>query len=140
MRTPRRIFLLAQKTGQTNAFFFDGAGHQILSIDIRVETRRRPICRRLIHTDLPDSNVTVEALNDNVVLTGTVASAQEAARAAGSGARALRAAIRRRSSTCSRSPGSEQVMLKVRVAEMQRHDRQAVRHQSRRPRSSAACR
>src|SRR5438045_8702566 len=36
VRTPRRIFLLAQKTGQTNAFFFDGGGHQILSIDIRV--------------------------------------------------------------------------------------------------------
>src|ERR1700685_2127210 len=25
VRTPRRIFLLAQKTGQTNAFFFDPA-------------------------------------------------------------------------------------------------------------------
>ena len=37
VRTPRRIFLLANKTGQTNAFFFDAAGHQILSIDIAVE-------------------------------------------------------------------------------------------------------
>ena len=37
VRTPRRIFLLALKTGQTNAFFFDGAGHQLASIDIRVE-------------------------------------------------------------------------------------------------------
>ena len=37
VRTPRRIFRLANKTGQTNAFFFDGAGRQILSIDIRVE-------------------------------------------------------------------------------------------------------
>ena len=26
VRTPRRIFLLATKTGQTNAFFFDGQG------------------------------------------------------------------------------------------------------------------
>ena len=27
----------ATKIGQTNAFFFDAAGHQILSLDIRVE-------------------------------------------------------------------------------------------------------
>ena len=37
VRSPRRIFLLAAKTGQTNAFFFDAAGKQILSIDIRVD-------------------------------------------------------------------------------------------------------
>src|ERR1700743_1254568 len=29
VRTPRRIFLLAMKTGQTNAFFFDAAGRKI---------------------------------------------------------------------------------------------------------------
>src|ERR1700704_6813120 len=32
VRTPRRIFLMALKVGQTNAFFFDGAGHQLASI------------------------------------------------------------------------------------------------------------
>ena len=37
MRTPRRIFLLANKVGQTNAFFFDANGKQILALDIRVE-------------------------------------------------------------------------------------------------------
>ena len=37
VRTPRRIFLLATKVGQTNAFFFDAQGKQILSLDIRVE-------------------------------------------------------------------------------------------------------
>src|ERR1700690_2033162 len=37
VRTPRRIFLLGLKLGQTNAFFFDANGHQVLSIDIRVE-------------------------------------------------------------------------------------------------------
>src|ERR1700761_1414382 len=37
VRSPPRICLLAQKPGQSNAFFCDGAGHQILSIDIRVE-------------------------------------------------------------------------------------------------------
>ena len=37
VRTPRRIFLLATKVGQTNAFFFDAQGKQILTLDIRVE-------------------------------------------------------------------------------------------------------
>ena len=37
VRSPKRIFLLGLKTGQTNAFFFDGDGHQVLSLDIRVE-------------------------------------------------------------------------------------------------------
>src|SRR5471032_500549 len=37
VRTPRRIFLLANNIGQTNAFFFDAAGRQILALDIRVE-------------------------------------------------------------------------------------------------------
>ena len=37
VKTPRRVFLLGAKTGQSNAFFFDASGHQILSIDIRVE-------------------------------------------------------------------------------------------------------
>src|ERR1043166_178714 len=43
VRTPRRIFLLAMKTGQTNAFFFAAAGHQLLAIPLRVrQDRRRP--------------------------------------------------------------------------------------------------
>jgi len=80
VRTPRRIFLLAQKTGQTNAFFFDAAGHQILSIDIRVERDVTDLAT-MIHTDMPTSNIHVAALNDNVVLTGMVENAGDSSRA-----------------------------------------------------------
>ena len=80
VRTPRRIYLLATKTGQTNAFFFDGAGHQILSIDIRVEKDVTDLAS-MMKSDLPDSAIHVSALNDNVVLSGTVASAMESTRA-----------------------------------------------------------
>src|SRR6201996_8676801 len=58
VRSPRRIFLLAQKTGQTNAFFFDGAGHQILSIDIRVDRDVTDLAA-MIHADMPTSNIHV---------------------------------------------------------------------------------
>src|SRR5438270_7949778 len=37
VRTARRVYLLGMKTGQTNAFFFDAAGHQVLALDIQVE-------------------------------------------------------------------------------------------------------
>src|SRR6201995_1081342 len=57
VRTPLRIFLLAQKTGQTNAFFFDAAGHQILSLDIRVEKDTGDL-GSMIASNLPGSDVT----------------------------------------------------------------------------------
>lgn len=71
VRTPRRIFLLAQKTGQTNAFFFDAAGRQLVSLDIRVEKDTTDLSH-LIHAQFPGSDVTVSALNDNVVLSGRI--------------------------------------------------------------------
>src|SRR5438874_2419703 len=37
VRTSRRVYLLGMKTGQTNAFFFDAAGKQVLALDITVE-------------------------------------------------------------------------------------------------------
>ncbi len=117
VRTPRRIFLLAQKIGQTNAFFFDAQGRQILSVDIRVE-RDVADLSSMIHADLPDSAVKVAALNDNIVLTGTVPNAKDssqaqdlAARFAGDPAKVV---------NMLKIQAHEQVMLKVRVAEVQR--------------------
>jgi pilus assembly protein CpaC len=123
VRTPRRIFLLAQKIGQTNAFFFDGAGHQLLSVDIRVERDVTDLVA-MIHTNLRDSNVRVSALNDNLVLTGTVASAQDAARAQDLAAQFIRTPGSQADPTkivnMLKIGAHEQVLLKVRVAEMER--------------------
>jgi pilus assembly protein CpaC len=117
VRTPRRIFLLAQKIGQTNAFFFDAAGHQILSLDIRVERDVADLAS-MIHADVSDSNVRVAALNDNIVLTGSVANAKDssmaqdlASRFVGDPAKVV---------NMLKVEAHEQVMLKVRVAEVQR--------------------
>ena len=117
VRTPRRIFLLAMKAGQTNAFFFDAAGHQLLSLDIRVEKDVTDL-NHLIRSELPGSAVKVSAMNDNVVLTGKVANAMAsnraqdiAARFAGDPAKVV---------NMLQISGSEQVMLKVRIAEVQR--------------------
>ena len=123
VRTPRRIFLLAQKIGQTNAFFFDGAGHQLLTVDIRVE-RDVSDLMMAIHANFPDSNVKVTALNDNLVLTGTIGSAQDAARAQDLAAQFVRDPGKQVDLTkivnMLKIGGHEQVLLKVRVAEMER--------------------
>lgn len=117
VRTPRRIFLLAQKTGQTNAFFFDAAGHQILTIDIRVERDVTDLAR-MIHTDMPTANIRVAALNDNVVLTGMVENTGDSQRAQDLAARFV--GDPNKVANLLKIDTSQQVMLKVRVAEMNR--------------------
>jgi len=118
VRTPRRIFLLALKTGQTNAFFFDANGHQLAALDIRVEKDVTDLSS-MMRADMPKANIKVSALNDNVVLTGTVASAQESARAQDLAARF--AGDPAKVVNMLKVAASEQVMIRVRVAEMQRN-------------------
>ena len=117
VRTPRRIFLLAMKGGQTNAFFFDAAGRQLASLDIRVERDVTDLAH-LIRQDFPGSDVNVSAMNDNVVLSGKVSSAQESTRAQDVAARF--AGDPAKVVNMLQISGSEQVMLKVRIAEVQR--------------------
>jgi pilus assembly protein CpaC len=117
VRTPRRIFLLGQKTGQTNAFFFDAAGHQMLSIDIRVE-RDVTDLSAMIRADLPNSSIHVAALNDNIVLTGTAQNAGDSSRAQDLAARFV--GDPSKVANLLKISSNEQVMLKVRVAEVQR--------------------
>lgn len=118
VRSPRRIFLLATKSGQTNAFFFDAAGHQILSLDIRVEKDVTDL-GALMKINMPNSAITVSAMNDNVVLGGTVSSAMEASRAV-----ELAASFTgdpKKVVNMLKVAGGEQVLLKVRMAEMDRN-------------------
>src|SRR4029079_8818440 len=118
VRTPRRIYLLGLKTGQTNAFFFDGGGHQLGSLEIRVEKDMTDLSN-MMRTALPGSSIKVAAVNDHVVLTGSVASAQESVRAQDMAARF--AGDPAKVVNMLKVPGSEQVMLRVRIAERQRN-------------------
>ncbi|HMH64469.1 MAG TPA: type II and III secretion system protein family protein, partial [Rhizomicrobium sp.] len=118
VRTPRRIFLLATKVGQTNAFFFDAQGKQILALDIRVEKDVVDL-GALMKASLPNSAIQVQAMNDNVVLTGSVASALESSRAADLAARFTGDA--KKVVNMLGIAGGQQVMLKVRIAEMDRN-------------------
>ena len=118
VRSPKRIFLLGLKTGQTNAFFFDSNNHQILSLDIRVEKDVTDL-GGLMKASLPNSAIKVTAMNDNVILSGSVGSAQESTRAAD-----LAASFTgdpKKVVNMLGIAGGEQVMLKVRIAEMDRN-------------------
>ena len=117
VRTPRRVFLLGVKTGQANAFFFDGAGHQILTVDVHVE-RDVTELGNMLHTDIPGSDIHLAALNDNIVLTGTVENAQDAARAQDLASRV--ADDPKKVVNLLKIQSGEEVLLKVRVAEVER--------------------
>ncbi len=79
-RTARRIYIFGKRIGQTNIFVFDGAGQEIAVLDIRVE-RDIAGLEETIRRFLPTAEVRAEMLNDNVVLTGTVMTPQDAAQA-----------------------------------------------------------
>ncbi len=117
IRTPRRIYLLGRSIGQTNAFFFSESGKQILNVEIRVE-RDAVDLENEVAAIAPDSDISVDLVNDNVVLRGTAGSAVDATAAASAAGRFVGSSERVLNNLA--ISGREQVMLKVRVAEMQR--------------------
>lgn len=80
-RTARRIYLFGKQVGETNIFVFGPNGEQIASLDILVE-RDVAGLEDYLKRFVPNSNIQVELINDNVVLTGTVETPLDAMRAA----------------------------------------------------------
>lgn len=118
LRTPRRIYVLGVAPGQTDAVFFDAAGRQILSLNIRVDQSTAAL-EDTIRRVAPRARVAIEAANDGLILTGSVASASESS------------AIERIAQRYVEKPeqvlnmlsirGGEQVTLKVQIVELQRN-------------------
>lgn len=71
VQTSNRVFLIAKKPGQTNAFFFDSHGQQILTLDITVGADVRGL-ETLLTRLIPGSNIRVEMAGKSIVLIGTV--------------------------------------------------------------------
>lgn len=117
VRTPKRIYLIGLKVGQTNAFFFNAKGRQIVNLEIRVE-RDLTGLRDTLHQFFPDARIDVQAMNDHIVLSGSVANASDADKARDLAARYIGKPEQVLNMLA--IEGKEQVMLKVTVAEMQR--------------------
>ncbi len=125
VRSSRRAYIIGIAVGQTNVFFFDASGKQIAGFDIAV-TRDLNGIRQAIKEVIPDSDVTIEGIDQGVVLSGTVADDAELQQAydiavrllndgtvntVGQGNKVVNAIVVR---------GRDQVMLKVTVAEVER--------------------
>jgi pilus assembly protein CpaC len=79
-RTARRIYLFGKAVGQTNIFVFGPNGEQIASLDLAIE-RDVTGLQAYLNKYIPDSDITVELINDNVVLSGTVETPLDSKRA-----------------------------------------------------------
>ena len=116
-RTSKKTYLIGKKVGQTNAFFFDSEGREILNLEIQVE-RDLAILKRMLRKIIPGNGIRLESVNDNVILTGTVSSASQSKRASDLAAKF--AGKPEQVLNMLSIAGKEQVALKVSVVEMQR--------------------
>ena len=117
LRSPRRIYVMGLQTGATDAAFFDGAGRRILALNIRVDQDFGAVAQTISRL-IPDAHVQVEAANNGLILSGQVANATEADQAVQI-AQQFTASPAQVVNMMSIA-GKEQVMLKVRIVEMQR--------------------
>jgi pilus assembly protein CpaC len=118
VRGTRKVFVIASGVGQTSLFFMDATGAQIGAIDINVQRDISPI-KAAIESALPGAQIEVRQLNDGLMLTGTVASAEEAAQAVAIAAKFVGGKTESVADSIT-IRGRDQVMLKVQVAEVQR--------------------
>jgi pilus assembly protein CpaC len=117
LSTPRRIYVLGVGGGQTDAAFFDASGRQLLRLNIRVDQDISALADTLNRV-LPGSTIRAEAVNQSIVLSGEVASlaiADKAVRLAQGFTGKPDQVVNMLSIA-----ESEQVMLKVRIVEVQR--------------------
>ena len=111
----RTIYVLGKSPGRTTLTLLDAAGRLITNVDVRVSSDISEFKERLRQI-LPGERIEVRSANDGIVLSGTVSSTVKMDRAL---ELAQRYAPERVSNLMSVS-GKQQVMLKVRFAEMQR--------------------
>lgn len=118
IHNPRRIVLMGIAAGQTDARFFDASGRQILSLSVRVGQSTGALEETLSRL-IPDGSIRVEAVNNSLVLTGHVANPGDSERAQ----RIAAQFVERPEQVLNllSVTGSDQVMLRVQVIEVQRH-------------------
>jgi pilus assembly protein CpaC len=118
LRSPRRISVLGIKEGGTDAVFFDAAGRRILSLNVHVDIDATAVSE-MINRLVPGAAVRAEGINGSIVLGGQVANAADADKAV----QIARAEVARPELVLNMLSiaGKDQVMLKVRVIEVQRN-------------------
>ncbi len=117
VRTARRVHLLGQRIGQATASFIGKDGRPILTLDVSVERDLAPVAA-IIRRLMPEADVHLDAINDNIVVTGSVPSPLDASRIADIAGRFV--AKREQVLNMVNVEAKEQVLLRVNVVEMNR--------------------
>ena len=123
VHTSNRVHVIALEAGEANVFFFGHDGERILTLEVSISRDLRALSD-MINRLIPASKIKLEAVNDNIVLTGSVQTPADSARASDIAWRFLE-----KSPNVDKSQkvlnllsvaAREQVMLKVTIAEVNR--------------------
>lgn len=117
VQSGRQVYLLAKDQGDANVFLIGPDGQKVLFLEITV-ARDLTVLTDMLHRLLPGSRIRAEMAADNVVLSGSVLTPVDANRAAELAGRFVKKkdGVVNMLSVATK----EQVLLKVKVAEMQR--------------------
>ncbi len=125
VQSNNRVHLIGKKIGQSNVFFFDTNGEQILTLEVSIDPDTG-VLDSLLKRLIPGSNISSEILNRTVILTGSVRSPANSKRASELASRFIvkdpDEDKRSESQVINMLAveGEEQVMLRVVVAEVER--------------------
>jgi pilus assembly protein CpaC len=118
VKTPQLVYLVGRGVGNTNAFFLDANGKELLRLEIKVEVDVVTL-KDTFEALMPDDRIQVKAVNQNIFLIGNVRSPKvaETARTIARRFVADDAAV----VNLLAIKDEAQVLLKVKVAEVQRN-------------------
>ncbi len=119
LRNRTTAYLFARNPAQTNVFFFDANGQQILNLDLEVTVDSKAL-KKLIDRTIPGNNIQVDTTGKNVVLKGTAVSAQESKMAEDLISNAATTQCDCTVVNTLKIAEGDQVMLKVKVVELKR--------------------
>jgi len=111
----RSIYVLGKAAGATTLTIFDQDGQLVANVDVRVAPDIAEFKERLSQI-LPNENIDVRTANDGIVLSGRISGSRKVARAMELAERYAPGRV----TNLMMVGGSQQVMLQVRFAEMQR--------------------
>ena len=117
----RSIYVLGKSPGLTTLTLLDASGQLITNVEVRVTADISEFKERLRQV-LPNEKIEVRTANDGIVLSGVVSSSARLQRALDLAERYAEGRV----SNLMTVGGIQQVMLKVRFAEMQRSVRKAL--------------
>ncbi len=127
VRRKNMAYIFARSIGQSNVFFFDANGEQILALDVEVAVDSLAL-RKLLNRTFPGNRITVDTVNSDIVLGGFAKNVLEAKQAMDIASKFSKAGASGSSGGGSevnvidtmKIIGEDQVMLKVKIVEIKR--------------------